>query len=43
MGKKKKEAVAEEEIKPTVDKVVEKPEPKKSWFEAMQDKMANKK
>jgi hypothetical protein len=42
MGRKKKVAV-EEEVKPTVDKVIEKEEPKKSWFEAMQDKMANKK
>ena len=41
MGRKKKVAV--EEVKPTVDKVVETQEPKKSWFEAMQDKMANKK
>lgn len=42
MGRKKKVAVVEE-VKTTVDKVVEKQEPKKSWFEAMQDKMATKK
>jgi hypothetical protein len=40
---KKKKVTVDEEVKTTVDKVVEKQEPKKSWFESMQEKMATKK
>lgn len=40
MVKKKKETPIVEEVKIPI---VEKTEPKKSWFEAMQEKITNKK